>query len=766
MCVLSAQVQTRPQKIHAAYVYPAGGQAGTTFRVWVGGIGLAKTTGAILSDGIGTATLSGTDIPSTKGAFNRLKKEIEKKVLEKEPNLDVKGLNQSVQKFLKENPEYTERRKAIGDSFRIRELSTDALADIACFEVTLNKDAPAGMHSILLRTKEGLINPLPFMVDRLPEFTTPVYREVVKSDEAERNRAHMFALNNTDSSKPMAPQAADRFDVTLPVIVNGQITFAKPDAFSFSAKKGQKIVVAVWARALIPYISDAVPGWFQASVSVYDAKGEEIAYCDDFYHDPDPMLCFEVPEDGNYTVEIKDAVSRGREDLVYRMLIGEVPFVTGIQPLGVQAGVPTTLSLLGWNLPQTSISYTPPKQSQRGFLNLDSQGIWHKPLQLKVWQVAPAAPAPSTSKQTPTPLHIPCVVNGAIARAGDRHYFTFEGKKGQSVCAEVFARRLNGALDSFLILRDSNGTVLAQNDDTTDLDEGLITHHADARFICTLPQDGRYHIELGDTQSRGGEAYAYSLRLGAPQPDIALRITPSTFNIMAGKTVALTAHLARKGGFEGPVKLILRNAPKGSMLSGATIPKGVTEIPFTLTIPSDAQPGIRPLRIAGVFDSGGQSHTRVAVPAESMMQAFYLWHLVPYATTRMNVVSPRNFPRNQTWRTTFHAKPAQITSATLPRPGKFSINMGRQRSFQNMQLVFELNNAPAGITAKGTRIENGESIVDLEIDAQAAAQTPPGNLIFDVVAKREASPSKRPFEAQMDTVPAIPFSFEKDPEKQ
>ena len=37
-------------------------------------------------------------------------------------------------------------------------------------------------------------------------------------------------------------------------------------------------------------------------------------------------------------IEINDAIYRGREDFVYRITIGELPFVTSIFPLGGPAG--------------------------------------------------------------------------------------------------------------------------------------------------------------------------------------------------------------------------------------------------------------------------------------------------------------------------------------------------------------------------------------------------------------------------------------------
>ena len=99
-----------------------------------------------------------------------------------------------------------------------------------------------------------------------------------------------------------------------------------------------------------------MPGWFQATLALYDAKGNEIAYDDDFHFDPDPVLHCEIPADGQYVVEIKDAVYRGREDFVYRITIGELPYITGIFPLGGQTGSQTTVELQGWNLPTTSVT--------------------------------------------------------------------------------------------------------------------------------------------------------------------------------------------------------------------------------------------------------------------------------------------------------------------------------------------------------------------------------------------------------------------------
>src|SRR5262249_3311269 len=139
--------------------------------------------------------------------------------------------------------------------------------------------------------------------------------------------------------------------VDLPAVLNGQMMPGAADPWRFHALKGQRLVAAAAARELIPYISDAVPGWFQAVITLRDAKGRELQTAGCYRFHPDPVMYYEVPEDGDYTLDIHDSIYRGREDFVYRVTAGELPFVTSVFPLGGKAGARTPVELLGWNLP-------------------------------------------------------------------------------------------------------------------------------------------------------------------------------------------------------------------------------------------------------------------------------------------------------------------------------------------------------------------------------------------------------------------------------
>jgi len=62
------------------------------------------------------------------------------------------------------------------------------------------------------------------------------------------------------------------------------------------------------------------------------------------------VLSYEIPKDGDYLIEIKDSIYRGREDFVYRIALGELPFVTSVFPLGTRVDATTEVELKGWNL--------------------------------------------------------------------------------------------------------------------------------------------------------------------------------------------------------------------------------------------------------------------------------------------------------------------------------------------------------------------------------------------------------------------------------
>ncbi|MBC8379758.1 MAG: pre-peptidase C-terminal domain-containing protein [Planctomycetes bacterium] len=233
-------------------------------------------------------------------------------------------------------------------------------------------------------------------------------------------------------------------------------------------------------------------------------------------------------------------------------------------------------------------------------------------------------------------VKLPIIINGQISPADDVDAYQFQGKSGDEITVEVYARRLNSPLDSLLRLTDASGKVLEWNDDYVAKDmaflfkdaEGLLTHHADSYLAAKLPADGTYSVQLTDSQHHGGSAYGYPLHLTTKTPDFALRITPSSLSLLPGEVVPITVYVLRKDGFDGEINVSLKGAPSGFKLDGSRIPGGCEHIRMTLRAPKKAPDKPVALKLQGIARVGEKTITHEAVPAEDMMQAFLYRHLV------------------------------------------------------------------------------------------------------------------------------------------
>ena len=212
-------------------------------------------------------------------------------------------------------------------------------------EVTIAADAEPGRREMRLETPRGMSNPLRFCVGRLPEFREQEPELVTDRQDSgtpdplpgHGHDGHHAAGRRQRADHP--PRAGRACVSARPVHARrrGPLPLRGPQGpDSWSSPPA--------ARELIPYLADAVPGWFQATLTLYDAQGQE-SWPTTTTTASIPIRCslFKVPEDGPYVVEIKDAIYRGRPDFVYRITIGELPFVTSIFPLGGRAGAQTTV---------------------------------------------------------------------------------------------------------------------------------------------------------------------------------------------------------------------------------------------------------------------------------------------------------------------------------------------------------------------------------------------------------------------------------------
>lgn len=535
---------------YIAYAFPAGGRAGSRFRILVAGQSL-KGADAVLISGKGARasvlSYTGPGGPLTSLQEEELRLRIAYLVKAKSnpsaepgppqggaglPDLpDLRNLEG------KSIPEL----KALGEKYLNRNLRPKApMNETLEVEVVLDPEAQPGRRELRILAAGGLSNPIVFVVGDLPEISEP----------------DRFAAAYAPAPAPNSG----------PFVANGQIFPGEVDSFELVLGKGETVECSVQARSLIPYLADAVPGWFQAVLALYGPDGRELAYSDDYGPDPDPRFRHTAASAGIHRLQIRDSIYRGRFDFVYRLEVRKVGAESASTPQAQPAGRASP--------------------AQAGWLS------------------------------------------GAVSAAGETDVFKVEASAGETFVAEIRARRDGSPLDASLTLKDASGRVVAFNDDFEDRESGLATHHADSYLRHRFAESGSYSLAVGDVNGNGGPGYFYSLRLGPPREDFVLLTDKSAINIPLAGCAVFSVLAVRKDGWDGDIEIRLKNPLPGLEIQGGRIPKGKDSARMTLSFQAVSPPLPFALELEGRALVQGAWVSRPVKPADRMMQAFANLHYV------------------------------------------------------------------------------------------------------------------------------------------
>jgi hypothetical protein len=767
----SAWGQENRREPHLGYLYPAGGQRGTTFQVLAGGQLLRTVNAAYVSgEGVSARVVRYArpfNLDGDQARDLRLRLDVFRAARTEEADGKKVNLKKALREagagktndgdpvelpdhpFLANLEEMSLRQLAqVRRAFQIsRKRQPNAqIAETVVLEIEIDSSADPGDRELRLDSSLGITNPMCFQVGLLPERNEEELNDPLVSDELPPER-------------PVEP----------PVLLNGQILPGDVDRFPLKALRGQDLVVEFQARRLVPYLADAVPGWFQGTLALYDQEGREVAFVDDFGFHSDPVLCFEVPKPGVYELEVRDAIYRGREDFVYRIAVAERPFITRVFPLGGPPTGRTNLSLSGWNLTVRRAKLEPPPGA--GGIRRVRLRQKNRPTNEIRFAVdsLPTGPEvePNDNRAEAQSVELPQIIDGRIGEPGDVDVFQFEGREGEEVVVEVLARKLHSPLDSLLRLRDSSGALLHWNDDFTrreghlHTDPSPLTHHADSYLEVQLPTDGAYFVSLVDAQHHGGESHAYRLRISHPRPDFELYVTPASLNLSPGRAGAIRVHALRVDGFDEAIDISLLNAPEGFLLDGGRIPAGKDSAWMTITPPSNEQPERFSLLLEGRSLLGGEELVRTATPAEDMMQAFLFRHLVPAEELLVAITGPARGAPPLRFATDL---PLQI-----PWYGEVEVVIRTAAGSTASRVKLELNDPPPGILLEDVHVVDEGLAFWLTLMEEAP---PPGfedNLIIDVFLEREVgavgTPSRRTVRDPIGILPAIPIAIVEPPDE-
>ena len=462
-------------------------------------------------------------------------------------------------------------------------------------QVTIAPTAALGIREIRLATPKGVSNAQPFVVGDLPE---------VKETEP-----------NSGASE------ANWLD--LPTTISGVIdSVDDQDFFRFNAKAEQRLICDVTASRMGSLLD--------SFLALFGPDGAEIA-TNDIANGLDSLIDYTIPMEGEYTLRIRDLRYKGGEEFVYRLSIGELPYLDSIFPMGGKRGTENSIAVSGRNLAdvesmQVSIAPNAPLGVQqvrvmtRSGLSTSSYPFMVGDLPEFVETEPNNTREQVTSDEAGTnAVTAPIIINGQIEPGGDVDYFTFKAEKEQRLIFEVTAQRLGSKLDALLTLFDKveagdeseDADAAVYSSAETQLEKGTLavnddTMGSEARIDHTFEEAGDYAIAIRDLNNGGGPDFAYRLSFAPLQPGFQLTVTPDNPRICRGDSTSLTVEVTRIDEFNGPVRFASPNLPKDFAVSPTVLEPDQTQALITLTTPPDAPLGFLPITLIGI----GAIHNR------------------------------------------------------------------------------------------------------------------------------------------------------------
>jgi len=599
--LLAGATGSVPAAPHIGFLMPAGGQQGTTVDVIIGGQSFWGTREAWISGtGVTVENVQFVPgLPNISGSQRSYVNKVLRNYHAKKPNDIPVPEDQSdwrKHNFYTRLYELTDCERDILYRFmfvpRNSLQASPAISGRAIVRLKIASDAPAGVREFRLIARDGsLSNPLKFIVGKVPEY-----------------REGFF---------PYPPAKQIMPEITVPSAVNGQITPGECDRYKFKAVKDQVITFKLYGRFFNPFIGDGVPGHFQPVLEVFDSSNNTLAFADDYFFDPDPVLTFKAPADGIYTLAVRDAIYRGREDFVYRVDVME-----GTLPLP--------------DAPAPQVATVPLKD-------------FSKDLSVK---------AVSSREVT-----YPVVIKNALSSPrGDR--YAVKLKKDEEIVLEIFARRLALPPDMVIKVFDANNKLIAFNDDVDRLKAGTILHNtADSLLYFKAPADGVYYLTVSDVANAYGSAYKYYLRIDRKRTRFAVYSTPSSLRLTAGCANQVKLTVERFDRFNGEIKVRVKSPANYKIIGSDVIPGNCSSTVLTLAVPQDKTRKIQEL----VLEASADDFTTKVIAGNEATQAFAYTHIIPAETFPVRVMGAS---RGMMWKNDLRVLkllPGKVvTAAALP----------------------------------------------------------------------------------------------------
>lgn len=428
--------------------------------------------------------------------------------------------------------------------------------------IAIAPTVPLGNHMLRLRTKSGISHARQFFVGQYPNV-----------DEKEPN---------DDFASPQV--------VTFNQTVEGVVQNEDVDYYRITAKKGERIAVEIDGLRL-GYVN------FDPYVAILDAGRFEIGASDDtILHRQDGYVSVVAPEDGDYTIMVRESSYRGSGNSYYRLHVGSFLRPDVVYPAGGKVGtvVKTKFIEKGGNSFEEDVQV--PSEIDPNFMVLpkaNQSPPSGNPFRVVAFENTLEAEPNDAQASATLSAGDPIALNGVIEKPGDIDFFKVPLKKGQSIVFQAFGQALGSPLDSVVNVYNEKGSSLSGNDD------GGGRRRLDSKFTVNVPADGNYFVRVTDHLERGGPAFVYRIELAASEPTVRFSSPNYSVNdshlrqfiaVPRGGRYATLVNVTRNN-VSGDMSFEMPNLPAGMKLLTASMPKDLSNINLLFEAAPDAPIG-------------------------------------------------------------------------------------------------------------------------------------------------------------------------------
>jgi hypothetical protein len=250
---------------------------------------------------------------------------------------------------------------------------------------------------------------------------------------------------------------------------------------------------------------------------------------------------------------------------------------------------------------------------------------------------------PNSHPDAAQPVEAPCELSGRFFPRRDQDWVQFAAKQGQAMQVRVVSHRLGQPTDPEVfvqrVVTKPDGQVEVSQVSNEDdfraprdrarlaLRRGLDLTHRDPVVRFTADQDAQYRVGLRDlnASSLDDPRLTYRLIIEPQQPDFELlawnqrqaadddkKIDPGSLVLRSHASLPVLIDVLRSGGFDGPVRVTAEGLPSGVEARECIVPAGEVEGTLLLSASADLANWCGPIQIVGQAEIGGSVQRRMA----------------------------------------------------------------------------------------------------------------------------------------------------------